>query len=110
MSKITVGILGLGTVGTGVVKLLSDDSRFRIKWIAVRHISKHRQLDLSGIRITDRLEDLVEDPEVEIIIEVAGGIDRILSPIKTAVSRGKHIVTANKEMIARHGAEIFELA
>jgi homoserine dehydrogenase len=110
MSKITVGILGLGTVGTGVVRLLADDPRFKIKWVAVRDSAKPRDLDLSAIRLTDRPDELVDDPEVEIVIEVAGGIDRIYELIKRAVARGKHVVTANKELIARHGAEIFDLA
>lgn len=110
MSRTTVGILGLGTVGTGVVRLLADDSRFRIKLVAVRDKSKARDLDLSSIRVTDQPNELVEDPEVEIIIEVAGGINQIHELITGAISRGKHIVTANKELIARHGAEIFALA
>ncbi|HSB09736.1 MAG TPA: homoserine dehydrogenase [Blastocatellia bacterium] len=110
MSKLTLGILGLGTVGTGVVKLLANDARFRIKWVAVRDKSKARDADLSSFRVTDQPSDLVDDPEVEIVIEVAGGIAHIYELIKSAISRGKHIVTANKELIARHGAEIFELA
>jgi homoserine dehydrogenase len=110
MGKITVGILGLGTVGTGVVKLLKDDPRFRVKWVAVRDKSKLRQVDLSSIRVTDNPFDMVNDPEVEIIIEVAGGITPAYALIKNAVELGKHIVTANKEVIARHGSEIFELA
>src|SRR5262249_217916 len=110
MARITVGILGLGTVGTGVVKLLASDSRFRIKWVAVRDKTKTRDVDLSSIRVTDQPYDVVDDPEVEIVIEVAGGIAHIYELIKQAVGNGKHIVTANKEMIARHGSEIFELA
>jgi homoserine dehydrogenase len=110
MGKITVGILGLGTVGTGVVKLLKDDPRFRVKWVAVRDKSKVREVDLSSIRVTDKPFDLVNDPEVEIVIEVAGGISPAYDLIKRAVEMGKHIVTANKEVIAKHGSEIFELA
>ncbi len=110
MARITVGILGLGTVGTGVVKLLASDSRFRIKWVAVRDKTKPRDVDLSSIRVTDQPYDLVNDPEVEIVIEVAGGIAHIYELIKQAIGNGKHIVTANKEMIARHGSEIFQLA
>src|SRR5262249_15337456 len=110
MARITVGILGLGTVGTGVVKLLSSDSRFRIKWVAVRDKTKARDVDLSSIRVTDQPYELVNDPEWEIVIEVAGGISNIYELIKQAIANGKHIVTANKEMIARHGAEIFQLA
>ncbi len=110
MAKITVGILGLGTVGTGVVKLLGDDPRFRVKWVAVRDLSKQRDVDLSTIRVTDEPAQVVEDPEVEIIIEVAGGLNQIYELIRRAIEQGKHVVTANKEMIARHGSEIFSLA
>jgi homoserine dehydrogenase len=110
MAKITVGILGLGTVGTGVVKLLSGDPRFRVKWVAVRDVTKPRDADLSSIRITDQPSQVVDDPEVEIIIEVAGGISQIYELICRAIEQGKHVVTANKEMIARHGSEIFSLA
>src|SRR6266852_2457097 len=110
MAKITIGILGLGTVGTGVVKLLANDPRFRIKWVAVRDKSKIRDVDLSSMRVTDQPNEVVNDPEVEIVVEVAGGIEHIYESIKRAIENGKHIVTANKEMIARHGAEIFQLA
>src|SRR5215469_9032738 len=110
MARITIGIIGLGTVGAGVVKLLGQDSRFRIKWVAVRDLSKPREVDLSSVRVTDEPRDLVGDPEVEIVVEVAGGIQDILSHVRTAIEKGKHIVTANKELIAKHGREIFELA
>ncbi|HWX43669.1 MAG TPA: homoserine dehydrogenase, partial [Blastocatellia bacterium] len=110
MAKITVGIMGLGTVGAGVVKLLLQDPRFRLKWVAVRDKSKPRDVDLSTLRITDNPLDIVDDPEVEIVIEVAGGVSGIYELTKSAIERGKHIVTANKEMIAKHGAEIFSLA
>ncbi|MFY9608177.1 MAG: homoserine dehydrogenase [Blastocatellia bacterium] len=110
MAKITVGILGFGTVGSGVAKLLSNDPRFRVKWVAVRDKSKPRDADLSAIRVTDQPAEVVNDPETEIIIEVAGGITPVYELIKQAISNGKHVVTANKEMIARHGSEIFALA
>jgi len=110
MARITIGILGLGTVGTGVVKLLASDPRFKIKWVAVRDKSKPREVDLSSVRVTHQPGDVVDDAEVEIIIEVAGGIEHIYDFVKRAIQNGKHVVTANKEMIARHGAEIFQLA
>ena len=110
MARITVGVLGLGTVGTGALKLLRDDPRFRIKWVAVRDTSRAREVDLSSFKVTDQPFDVVNDPEVEIIIEVAGGVSPFLELIKTAIANGKHVVTANKELIARHGSEIFELA
>lgn len=110
MSKITLGVLGLGTVGTGVVKLLSGDPRFRIKWIAVRDKSKRRDVDLSQFRVTDRPHEVVDDPEVEIVVEVAGGITPIYEVIDRAINNGKHVVTANKQLIAKHGSEIFSAA
>jgi homoserine dehydrogenase len=110
MARITVGLLGLGTVGTGVIKLLQNDPRFRVKWAAVRDLTKKRDADLASIRLTDQPFELVKDPEVEILIEVAGGITPAFELIKTAIEQGKHIVTANKEVIAKHGSEIFELA
>jgi homoserine dehydrogenase len=110
MAKITVGLLGMGTVGTGVVKLLADDPRFRLKWAAVRDKAKQRAIDLRSIRVTDQPFEVVDDPEVEIVIEVAGGITPIYDLIRHAIESGKHIVTANKELIARHGSEIFDLA
>jgi homoserine dehydrogenase len=110
MGKISVGVIGLGTVGTGVIKLLQNDPRFRVKWVAVRDKAKPRAVDLSAVRVTDQPFDLVNDPELEIIIEVAGGTNPAHEVICNAIAQGKHIVTANKEVIAKHGSEIFELA
>ena len=110
MARISVGVVGLGTVGTGVIKLLQHDPRFRVKWVAVRDKTKERQVDLSSIRVTDQPFDLVNDPELEILIEVAGGTTPAYEVIRSAITQGKHIVTANKEVIAKHGSEIFELA
>lgn len=110
MAKITVGIIGLGTVGAGVIKLLADDPRFKVKWAAVRDKSKARAVDLATVRLTADPLDLVNDPEIEILIEVAGGVGPMVETIKRAIEQGKHIVTANKEVIAKHGAEIFALA
>ena len=110
MAKISVGVIGLGTVGTGVIKLLQNDPRFRVKWVAVRDKVKAREVDLSSTRLTDQPFDLVNDPELEIIIEVAGGTNPAYEIIRDAITQGKHIVTANKEVIAKHGSEIFDLA
>ena len=110
MSKITLGVLGLGTVGTGVLKLLGRNPRFRIKWVAVRDKSKPRAVDLPSVKLTEDPFDVVNDPEVEIVVEVAGGIKPIHELITGAVRHGKHVVTANKELITKHGPEIFELA
>jgi homoserine dehydrogenase len=110
MAKITVGIIGLGTVGSGVVKLLAGDPRFKVKWIGVRDLLKPRQVSFGRARITDKITEIVEDPEVEIVIEVAGGVPGIYEHITRAIEHGKHIVTANKELMAKHGLEVFGLA
>src|SRR5262245_63264345 len=109
-SKTTLGIFGLGTVGTGVVELLRDNPQFEIRTIAVRDRNKKRETELTAFEITEDPFKLVDDPKIEILVEVAGGIDPAYEVVKRAISNGKHIVTANKELIAKHGPEIFDLA
>jgi homoserine dehydrogenase len=106
----TLGIFGLGTVGTGVVALLRDNPQFEIRAIALRDRNKPRELDLSQFEITADPFKLADDPAIEIIVEVAGGLDPAYEVIKRSITRGKHVVTANKELIAKHGPEIFNLA
>src|SRR5882724_7634285 len=110
MERITIGILGLGTVGTGVVNLLALNPQFRIKWAAVRDKTKPRTVELGRTKLTYTAEEVINDPEVEILVEVAGGVNPFYELVKQAIINGKHIVTANKEMIAKHGAELFALA
>jgi homoserine dehydrogenase len=108
--KTKIGLLGLGTVGTGVVTLLRDNPQFAIRAIAVRDRSKPREIDLSPFEVVEDPFALVDDPQIEIIVEVAGGIDPVYQVVKRAIASGKHVVTANKELIAKHGPEIFDLA
>ncbi|MCI0339100.1 MAG: homoserine dehydrogenase [Acidobacteria bacterium] len=109
-TKTALGIFGLGTVGTGVVALLRDNPQFDIRGIAIRDRNKPREIDLSHFEITDNPFSLADDPTIEIIVEVAGGLDPAYEVIKCALAKGKHVVTANKEVIAKHGPEIFDLA
>ncbi len=109
-AKTTLGIFGLGTVGTGVVALLRDNPQFDIRAIAVRDQTKSRDVDLSQFEVTGDPFKLVNDPKIEILVEVAGGLDPAYEVVKRAIANGKHIVTANKELIAKHGPEIFDLA
>ncbi len=109
-TKTTLGIFGLGTVGTGVVTLLGDNPQFEIRAISVRDRNKPRDIDLTQFEITADPFKLADDPKIEILVEVAGGIDPAYQVIKRAIANGKHIVTANKELIAKHGPEIFDLA
>src|SRR5262245_9967441 len=109
-AKTTLGIFGLGTVGTGVVTLLGANSQFDIRAVAVRDRNKPRDIDLSQFEITSDPFKLADDPKIEILVEVAGGVDPAYEVVKRAITNGKHIVTANKELIAKHGPEIFDLA
>ena len=112
-----VGLLGLGTVGTGTVQLLLDRGgrhpllqELEIYRVGVRQREKTRAVSLpSGILTTD-LEAIVTDPQVVIVVEVLGGLEPARSLILKAISHGKHIVTANKAVIARYGDEIFTAA
>jgi len=112
MSKKTViGLLGLGTVGSGTVKVLSKFDNIVIKNIAVRDISKKRNIEgLDDNILTTNAEQLVNDPEINIIVEVMGGLNPAFDLIKKAILNHKHIVTANKDLIARHGETLFNLA
>jgi homoserine dehydrogenase len=109
-AKTTLGIFGLGTVGAGVVELLRNNPQFEIRAAAVRDRHKPRDIDLAQFEITEDPFKLADDPRIEILVEVAGGIDPAYEVVKRAIASGKHIVTANKELIAKHGPEIFDLA
>lgn len=109
-ATIDIGMVGLGTVGTGVVDLLRGDPRFRLRRIAVRDLNRHRPVDLAGIELTSDPFELVNDPGIGVIIEVAGGLTPAYELVTTAIRNGKHVITANKALIATHGAEIFDLA
>ncbi|MBI1766340.1 MAG: homoserine dehydrogenase [Acidobacteria bacterium] len=108
--KTTLGIIGLGTVGTGVVNLLRDNPQFDIRGIAVAHLDKPREVDLQQLALTNDPFKLADDPEIEVIVEVVGGVDPMYEVVKRALTNGKHLVTANKELIAKHGPELFALA
>lgn len=110
--KITnVGIIGLGTVGTGVFKTLQDFKQINIKKIAVKNLSKKRDIpNFDESLLTTDASQIVNDPEIDIVVEVVGGVNPTFDLLKTAIKNGKHIVTANKELLAKHGEELFTLA
>lgn len=109
--KIAVGVLGLGTVGGGVVKVLSKFKNVEIKKIAEKDLSKAEKIKgLNPEILTTNAETVINDPEIQIIVEVIGGINPALEFIKQSIKNGKHIITANKELIAKHGKELFKLA
>ena len=114
---VKIGILGLGTVGTGTVQILLDPvgrhhllQSVEIHRVGVRSLDKLRDVELATDLVTTDLDAIVSDPEIDIIVEVMGGIEPARSLMLKAIAHGKHIVTANKAVIAKFGDEIFTAA
>ncbi|MEN9246151.1 MAG: homoserine dehydrogenase, partial [Thermostichales cyanobacterium SRBZ-1_bins_19] len=112
-----LGLLGLGTVGTGVVQICQDPyqrlgllSELELYRVGVRSLRKPRGVHLPAQVLTSDLEAIVRDPQVDIVVEVMGGIEPARTLLLSAIAHGKHVVTANKALIARHGEELFSAA
>ena len=110
MSKLRIGIIGLGTVGSGVYKTLQEMDDIEIVKIAVKNLNKPRSVEVLTSMITDNPYDLVNDPSIDVVVELIGGVNPAWDFISTAIKNGKHIVTANKELLAKKGEELFNLA
>ena len=119
MKHITIGLIGLGTVGTGVARLLTEHPdriarragrRVRWVWAAVRDLEKPRDCRLDGVWLTTDVTQVINDPDVDIIIETMGGTEPALEYVLAALAAGKHVVTANKALLAKHGAKVFAQA
>ncbi|MBQ6516129.1 homoserine dehydrogenase [bacterium] len=111
MDKIKIGMLGLGTVGSGVFKTLKMFDNVEIKKIAVKNINKKRDIEnLDTSILTDNPYDVVNDKDIQIVVELIGGVEPTWDYIKTAIENGKHIVTANKELLAKKGEALFNLS
>jgi homoserine dehydrogenase len=117
--SVGVGILGFGNVGGALVGLISDHAKMisarngvelRVERVAVRNMSKDRGVTLPGGVLTADAAAVVDDPAVDIVVEVIGGIEPARSLILAALQHGKPVVTANKELLANVGAELFEAA
>lgn len=115
--SINVGLLGLGTVGVGTAKILLDPvsrhplvSQLTLARVGVRNLDKPRAVDLPRHCFTTDLDSIVTDPSIAVVVEVLGGVEPARSLILRAIAHGKHVVTANKAVIARHGDEIFTAA
>jgi homoserine dehydrogenase len=117
--QVNIGILGLGTVGTGVARILLEQRdllhtrsglSFNLAAIAELDWTKERDLDLTGVKCTANVNELLEDPELDVIVETIGGYEPAFSFISKAFRNRKHVVTANKALIATRGRELFKLA
>lgn len=117
--RIRIGLLGCGTVGTGVCRILRDnatDIRSRlgvpveVARIAVANLGKPRDAVVPADRLTTDPREVIEDPDIQVVVEVIGGYEPARELLLEALARGKHVVTANKALLARHGAEVFRAA
>ena len=118
MLNINVGILGLGTVGSGVVSILQQNaqdisirtqSNIAIKQVLVLNPQEPQKIT-GNFTLTDKADEILLDPEIDIVIEVMGGIEPARSYIIKALRNGKHVITANKDLLALHGQELLEIA
>jgi homoserine dehydrogenase len=119
LKPVKVGILGLGTVGGGTVSVLKRNAaeiarragrEILITRASAKDITKSRICDTAGIRLTTDPFEIIDDPEIDIVLELIGGAGPVKDMVLKAIANGKHVVTANKSLIALHGNEIFAKA
>jgi homoserine dehydrogenase len=119
MKAISIGLLGLGTVGSGVVNIIENHQDklmhqvgcpVKIRKILVQDINKNRGGSVDPLLLTTNPNEILTDPDIDVIIEVMGGIDDTKKNIIAALQNGKHVVTANKDLMALHGSELLTVA
>lgn len=116
---ISIGLIGFGTIGTGVIRLLQENGKLiaerlgteiRLQKIADLDIRRSRGISVDDSLLTTNADDILNDPGIDIIVELMGGYEPARTFILTAMAQGKHVVTANKALLATHGDEIFQSA
>lgn len=116
---INVGIVGMGVVGTGVAKIILNQGhllsertgkRFVLKTAVDLDWEQERGVDLAGVQTTTDFEALVTDPEIDVVVETVGGIEPAFTMVRRALATGKHVVTANKALLAMKGRTLFQEA
>lgn len=119
MREVGIGIAGFGTVGGGVLAILRSHARdiearlgarIVVRKVAVRDPSKERMVDVERDLLTTRYQDLLDDPLIAVVVELVGGTEEAYDLVTGALRRGKHVVTANKALLAARGEELFRLA
>ncbi|MDQ1144607.1 homoserine dehydrogenase [Bacillus sp. SORGH_AS 510] len=119
MKAISIGLLGLGTVGSGVVKIIKNhqDKLIHqvgcpvvIKKILVQDLHKSRPVEVEAQMLTSSADDILLDNDIDVVIEVMGGVQETKDYLITALRQGKHVVTANKDLMALHGSELLTVA
>ena len=119
MKNISIGLIGMGNIGTGVVKLLRQNekliaqrlgAKLVLKKIADINLKSARELKLPEAMLTLNASEIIEDPEISIVIELVGGYEPARTFVLEAIKNGKHVITANKAMLATYGNQIFAQA
>jgi len=119
LNVVKVGLLGLGTVGGGTVNVLAKNSndisrrtgcQVIVTKASARDITRPRICDTDGIKLTTNPDEIINDPDIQIVIELMGGEEPAKSLIIAALEQGKHVITANKALIANYGNELFAIA
>ncbi len=119
MNEISVGLLGLGTVGSGVVQIIEDHQEklmyqvgcpIKVKKILVKSLDKERAIEVDPSVLTTDVNDVLFDPEIDVVVEVMGGIEQTKKLLIQALKNKKHVVTANKDLMAVHGSELLTVA
>lgn len=119
MKPVNIGILGLGTVGCGTIVVLARNAEeitrragreIKVTQAAARDLKKKRNCETRGIALTDSADAIVTHPDIDVVVELIGGCDAAYQLVLKAIEHGKHVVTANKALIAAHGNEIFAAA
>jgi homoserine dehydrogenase len=109
----TIGLAGAGTIGSGLIRLLATAPAaqdLRLKTVLVRDAGKPRPGLPPGTVVTTRADDLIDDPEIDVVVELLGGVDEAFRVVSRALGAGKAVVTANKNLLAERGPELFALA
>jgi homoserine dehydrogenase len=117
---VNIGLFGLGTVGSGIAEILIKKLKkdigkrigcnFNLKKIVVKDLSKKRDNLIHSSLITSNYNSIIEDPEIDVVIEAIGGVDKAKEIVLKALENGKNVITANKALIAVHGEELFKKA
>ncbi|MEB1809016.1 MAG: homoserine dehydrogenase [Bacillaceae bacterium] len=119
MNGISIGLLGLGTVGTGVIRIVEGHQEelmhqvgcpVTVGKVLVRSLDKKRDVEIDENKLTENPEEVIDNPNIDVVIEVMGGVKEAKAYIVRSLQNKKHVVTANKDLMALHGAELLKIA
>lgn len=119
MRGIAIGLLGAGTIGTGTLRIIEGNreqierrlnATVHVKRVLVRDLGRSRDVDVDRGLLTTDPNDVIRDPDIRVVVELIGGIEPARTYVLRALRAGKHVVTANKALLAAHGQEIFSVA